>query len=63
MVGSLTTTIEHLNEIVKIHTEIDKDKQLLDFEEVFKQVIGALKGNIESLDLFPRDDTAGVYVG
>lgn len=47
--NSLTTTIEHLNEIVKIHTEIDKDKQMLDFEEVFKMVIGALKGNIESL--------------
>lgn len=47
--NSLTTTIEHLNEIVKIHTEVDKDKQVLDFEEVFKMVISALKGNIESL--------------
>ena len=46
--NSLTTTIEHLNEIVKIHTEIDKEKQVLEFEEVFKMVMGVLQGNIES---------------
>jgi len=46
--NSLTTTIEHLNEIVKIHTEIDKEKQVLDFEEVFKLVMSAVQSNIES---------------
>jgi signal transduction histidine kinase len=46
--ASLTTTIEHLNEIVKIHTEIDQEKQVLEFEEVFKTVMGALQNNIES---------------
>jgi len=46
--NSLTTTIEHLNEIVKIHTEIDQEKQTLEFEEVFKMVMGALQSNIES---------------
>jgi len=46
--NSLTTTIEHLSEIVKIHTEIDKERQILEFEEVFKMVMGALHSNIES---------------
>jgi len=46
--NSLTTTIEHLNEIVKIHTEIDKEKQVLEFEDVLKMVMGALQSNIES---------------
>jgi light-regulated signal transduction histidine kinase (bacteriophytochrome) len=46
--NSLTTTIEHLNEIVKIHTEIDKETQLIEFETVFKTVLGALKGSVES---------------
>jgi PAS domain-containing protein/two-component sensor histidine kinase len=46
--NSLTTTIEHLNEIVKINTELDKEKQLLDFEEVLKVVMDAVQGNIES---------------
>lgn len=46
--NSLTTTIEHLNEIVKIHTEIDKETKLLQFEDVFRTVMSALKSNIES---------------
>src|SRR6185503_10672977 len=46
--NSLTTTIEHLNEIVKIHTEIDKERQVIEFEEVFKMVMDPLRSNIES---------------
>jgi PAS domain-containing protein/two-component sensor histidine kinase len=46
--GSLITTIEHLNEIVKIHTEIDKDRKTLEFEQVFKTVLSALQSNIEA---------------
>jgi light-regulated signal transduction histidine kinase (bacteriophytochrome) len=48
--GSLITTIEHLSEIVKIHTEIDQERKVLDFEEVFKTVLSALQSNIESTD-------------
>jgi PAS domain-containing protein/two-component sensor histidine kinase len=48
--ASLITTIEHLNEIVKIHTEIDRERKVLDFEEVFKTVLSALQSNIESTD-------------
>ncbi|BAU55469.1 PAS domain-containing sensor histidine kinase [Mucilaginibacter gotjawali] len=46
--NSLITTIDHLNEIVKIQTEIDKDRTTLEFEEVFKNVTSALQSNIES---------------
>jgi signal transduction histidine kinase len=46
--NSLSMTIEHLNEIVKIHTDIDKEKKVLHFEEVFKNVMSALQSNIES---------------
>ena len=48
--SSLITTIEHLNEIVKIHTEIDRDRKTLEFEEVFKNVVSALQSNIDSTD-------------
>jgi PAS domain S-box-containing protein len=48
--SSLITTIDHLNEIVKIHTEIDRERKTLEFEEVFKNVVLALHSNIESTD-------------
>ena len=48
--GSLLTTIEHLNEIVKINTEIEKERKTLEFEDVFKSVVSALQSNIESTD-------------
>jgi len=48
--SSLITTIEHLNEIVKIHTEIDRERKTLEFEEVFKMVVSALQSNVESTD-------------
>jgi len=48
--NSLSTTIEHLNEIVKIHTEIDQERKTLEFEEVFKNVVSALQSNIDSTD-------------
>jgi len=46
--GSLATTVEHLNEIVMIHTETDKERKTLEFEEVFKTVMSALQSNIDS---------------
>ncbi len=48
--NSLITTIDHLNEIVKIHTEIDRERKTLEFEEVFKTVLSALQSNIESTE-------------
>jgi PAS domain-containing protein/two-component sensor histidine kinase len=47
---SLCTTIEHLNEIVKIHTDTEKETKTLEFESVFKSVISALQSNIDSTD-------------
>jgi PAS domain-containing protein/two-component sensor histidine kinase len=46
--NSLSTTVEHLNEIVMIHTDIDKEKKTLQFEEVFKNVVSALQSNIDA---------------
>ncbi len=48
--NSLKTTIDHLNEIVKIHTEVEGERKLLDFEEVFKNVVSALQSNIDNVD-------------
>ena len=48
--NSLSTTIDHLNEIVKIQTEVDQDKKTISFEESFKNVISALQSNIEATD-------------
>jgi PAS domain-containing protein/two-component sensor histidine kinase len=48
--SSLITTIEHLNEIVKIHTEIDRERKTLGFEDVFKNVVSALQSNIDNTD-------------
>ena len=48
--NSLSMTIDHLNEIVKIHTDVDKEKKVLEFEEVFKNVLSALQSNIEATD-------------
>ncbi|MDB5141467.1 MAG: hypothetical protein JWQ66_180 [Mucilaginibacter sp.] len=45
---SLKTTIDHLSEIVKIQTEIGKERKRLDFERTFKNVMSALENNIEA---------------
>jgi PAS domain-containing protein/two-component sensor histidine kinase len=47
---SLSSTIEHLNEIVKIQTEITNERTVIDFETIFKNIISAIKSNIEALD-------------
>ena len=46
--GSLNTTIEHLSEIVKIQTEIAKDRKKLSFEPTLKTILSALESNIKS---------------
>ena len=43
---SLNTTIEHLNEIVKFETEIDKEKTLIEFDLLFNNIVNALQSNI-----------------
>jgi signal transduction histidine kinase len=48
--NSLNTTIEHLNQIVKIESDIKQERQLTDIEPVFKNVLTALKSNIDSVD-------------
>jgi len=45
---SLSTTIDHLNEIVKIQTEIGKERKKLDLETTFKNVLSALESNIKT---------------
>ncbi|RYZ96047.1 MAG: PAS domain-containing protein [Sphingobacteriaceae bacterium] len=47
---SLTTTIEHVNEIVKIQTDRPKDIRPLDFLTVFKNIFAALRNNISSVN-------------
>jgi PAS domain-containing protein/two-component sensor histidine kinase len=47
---SLSNTIEHLNEIVAIQTEITHERTIIDFEALFKNILSALKSNIEALD-------------
>jgi signal transduction histidine kinase len=46
--NSLSTTIEHLSEIVKIQAEIGKERKMLDFESALKTVLLALESNIKS---------------
>jgi signal transduction histidine kinase len=47
---SLDLTIEHINEIVKIQTEITKERKLVELEPMFKNICSALKNNIESIN-------------
>jgi signal transduction histidine kinase len=46
---SLNTTVKHLEEVVKIQAEINKDKKVVDFQETFEVIVRALKNNITDL--------------
>jgi len=48
--NSLNTTIEHLNEIVKIESDIKQERQWTEIEPIFKNVLDALESNIQSAD-------------
>jgi signal transduction histidine kinase len=48
--GSLNATIEHLNEIVKMQTEITNERSIVNFEILFRNIQSAIKSNIEALD-------------
>ncbi|SEO71515.1 Signal transduction histidine kinase [Mucilaginibacter gossypiicola] len=47
---SLDLTIEHINEIVKIQTEITKERKMVELEPMFKNICSALKNNIEAIN-------------
>ncbi|SDF21527.1 PAS fold-containing protein [Mucilaginibacter pineti] len=53
---SLNATIEHLNEIVKIQTEITNERKLIDIEKLFNNIQLALKSNIEALNAHIEHD-------
>jgi signal transduction histidine kinase len=44
--SNLNTTVKHLDEIVKIQTEASQEKPVINFEEVFTSIMGALQNNI-----------------
>ncbi|WP_342645206.1 ATP-binding protein [Mucilaginibacter sp. CSA2-8R] len=48
--NSLNTTIEHLNQIVKIESDIKQERQRTDIESLLKNVLNALDSNIQSAD-------------
>lgn len=43
---SLSNTIEHLNEIVKIQTEINNERREINFEQTFRNIINAIDNNL-----------------
>jgi signal transduction histidine kinase len=45
--NTLSSMIQHLNEIVKIDAEKSRDKTLIEFELLFKNIISALQTNIQ----------------
>jgi len=44
--SNLNTTVKHLDEIVKIQTDAGQEKPVINFEEVFTSIMGALQNNI-----------------
>jgi PAS domain S-box-containing protein len=48
--SSLNATIEHLNEIVKIQTEITNERSIIGFEAIFNNIQSAIKSNIDTLN-------------
>jgi len=53
---SLDLTIEHINEIVKIQTEITKERKMVELEPMFKNICSALKNNIETINAHVEGD-------
>lgn len=53
---SLNTTIQHLNEIVKIEADIKQERIEIAFEPVFRNVIDALESNIEQTEAVVKFD-------
>jgi PAS domain S-box-containing protein len=53
---SLSTTIEHLSEIVKIQTQINNDRKELIFVEVFQNILDAVEANISETNAIIESD-------
>ncbi|MBD1393253.1 sensor histidine kinase [Mucilaginibacter glaciei] len=47
---SLNSTIGHLDEIVKIQTEIGKERKMVDFETIYNNILAGLSGSIVATD-------------
>jgi len=53
---SLSNTIEHLNEIVKIDMIADQEKILIQFELLFKNILNSLQSNIQAANAIIQYD-------
>jgi signal transduction histidine kinase len=53
---SLSATMGHLDEIVRIQSEIVRERKLLDFETIFSNVASALQTNIDQADAIIHTD-------
>ncbi len=54
--NSLNTTIEHLNGIVKIESEIQNEKTLIEFELLFKNIVNSYQSTIQSTNAVINHD-------
>lgn len=60
---SLNTTIDHLNEIVKIQTEIGKERKPVNFETIFNNIVSALSADIVASEAkINRDFSAATQI-
>jgi signal transduction histidine kinase len=54
--NSLNATMGHLDEIVKIQSEIGKERKLVNFEDIFNNVASALNANIKAAQAVIESD-------
>lgn len=54
--GTLGAMIQHLNEIVKIDTEKNSEKTLIEFDLLFKNIVNALQTNIQNAGALVKYD-------
>jgi len=52
----LNTTVEHLEEVVKIQAEITKDRKIIEFEPLFKSIVGTLANNVNETNAVIESD-------
>lgn len=48
--SNLSTTVRHLDEIIKIQSEVSNERPVIKFEEVFTSIMGVLQANIREAD-------------
>ncbi len=54
--NSLNSTVEHLNEIVKIDLATNQEKIQIEFDLLFKNILNALQSNIQTADAIVQYD-------